>query len=362
MRKQECLARGAGLAIGIAIGLIAPVATQLEAQRTQSYEVSGQEVSVYNLAGEITVRAGGGSAVVVELTGGGADADQLSVETGSIDGIETLRVIYPGDRIVYPGISRGSRTETRVRDDGTFGDSHQGWGSRGNRVRISGNGNGLEAYADMTISVPAGQRINIYLAVGELSAANVNGEIRLDTQSAPVVAREIRGSLVVDVGSGSVDVQDVDGDLSIDTGSGSVEVTGASGGSTLIDTGSGSVTASDVTTTELNIDTGSGRIRASNVAATDIRLDTGSGSVELEVLNDADHIEIDTGSGGVTLTVPSSYGATVEIDTGSGGIEMEMPITMRRWQRDHVNGTIGDGTGTLLIDTGSGSVRVLQGR
>ena len=98
------------------------------------------------------------------------------------------------------------------------------------------------------------------------------------------------------------------------------------------------------------------------MAADHITLDTGSGSVDLEVLNDPSHIEIDTGSGGVTLTVPSSYGARVEIDTGSGGIEMEMPITMRRWQRDHVNGTIGDGSGTLLIDTGSGSVKVLQGR
>jgi hypothetical protein len=360
MRKQECLVRSAGLAVGFGIAIA--LATPLAAQRTQSYEVSGREVSIYNLAGDITVRAGGGSAVAVELTGGGSDADQLSVETGSLDGVETLRVIYPSDRIVYPGISRGSRAETRVREDGTFGDSHQGWGNRGDRVRISGSGSGLEAYADMVISVPAGQRINIYLAVGEISATNLEGEIRLDTQSAPVIAREIRGSLVVDVGSGSVDVQDIDGDLNIDTGSGSVEAIGVSGGSTLIDTGSGSVTASDITTTDLNIDTGSGRIRARAVAATEIRLDTGSGSVELEILNDADHIEIDTGSGGVTLTVPSTFGARVEIDTGSGGIEMEMPITMRRWQRDHVNGTIGDGSGTLLIDTGSGSVRVLQGR
>ncbi len=365
MTTQKRSATRTGLTIGLAaLGLAVVTAIPAAAQRTRSYEVSGQEVSIYNLAGEVTVRAGGGSAVVVELTSGGADAGELSVETGSIGDIETLRVIYPSDRIVYPGMSRGSRTETRVRDDGTFGDSHDGWGrrDRGDRIRISGSGSGLEAYTDMVISVPRGQRINVYLAVGIASATNVDGDIRIDTQSAPVTAREIRGSLVVDVGSGSVDVSDVDGDLNIDTGSGSVEVNGVSGGWTLIETGSGSVTASGITSTELNIDTGSGRIRASDVAAGDIRLDTGSGSVELEVLNDPDHIEIDTGSGGVTLTVPSSYGARVEIDTGSGGIEMEMPITMRRWQRDHVNGTIGDGRGTLIIDTGSGSVRVLEGR
>jgi lia operon protein LiaG len=62
------------------------------------------------------------------------------------------------------------------------------------------------------------------------------------------------------------------------------------------------------------------------------------------------------------VTVPDSFGASVDIDTGSGGIELDMPITMRRWQRDHVQGTIGDGGGRLLIDTGSGSVRILSGR
>jgi lia operon protein LiaG len=360
MIKQKREASGAGLVLGLITGLMLATAAAAQAQR---YELSGEEISIYNLAGTVKVRAGSGSQVVVELTRGGADGDQLSVETGAIRGSETLRVIYPDDLITYPGMGRGSRTEVRVRDDGTFGDSRDDWGfrGRGDRVRIEGRGRGLEAYADMTISVPRGQRINVYLAVGEASVTSVEGDIRIDTQSAPVTANGIRGSLVVDVGSGRVDVIDVDGDLNVDTGSGSVEVNGVSGGSALIDTGSGSVTASGITATELNIDTGSGRITARDIAASDIRLDTGSGSVDLDVLNDPDLIEIDTGSGGVTLTVPESYGARVEIDTGSGGIEMEMPITMRRWRRDHVNGTIGDGTGTLIIDTGSGSVRVLQG-
>jgi hypothetical protein len=86
MTTQKRSATGAGLTIGFAaLGLAVVTAIPAAAQRTQSYEVSGQEVSIYNVAGEITVRAGGGSAVVVELTSGGADAGELSVETGSID-------------------------------------------------------------------------------------------------------------------------------------------------------------------------------------------------------------------------------------------------------------------------------------
>ncbi len=63
----------------------------------------------------------------------------------------------------------------------------------------------------------------------------------------------------------------------------------------------------------------------------------------------------------MTLTVPASFGARVQIETGSGEIDLDFPVTMRRWERDQVVGTIGDGSGRLVIDTGSGSVRLRKG-
>ncbi len=363
MRRLQWLTERAGTAIGLATALALSGSAALDGQQTERYELSGSEIAIYNLAGQVTVQQGRGSAVVVELARGGRDAGELRVETGPIRGMETLRVIYPDDQIVYPDMGRRSRTELRVREDGTFSDSDRGdsgWG-RGDRVSIRGDGSGVEAYADLTISVPAGQDIAVYLAVGEAFVSNVDGTIRMDTHSAPVRATGTRGSLVVDVGSGSVDVSDATGEVNIDTGSGSVDVTSVSGDVLLVDTGSGSVTADGIDVGDLEIDTGSGRIEARRVSAATVRLDTGSGSVNLELLSEADDIEIDTGSGSVTLTVPASFGASVEIDTGSGGIEVDMPVTMRRWDRDHVTGTIGDGQGRLVIDTGSGSIRIRQG-
>jgi len=347
----------AGMGIGLALAVAAPGAVQ-----AQSYEVSGGHVAVYNLAGVVTVQAGRGSAVTVEVRRGGADADELQIETGPIGDAETLRVIYPDEDISYPEMGRGSRTTVRVRDDGTFGDSDWRGRGRGYEVTISGRGRGLEAYADLTISVPAGQSLSVYLAVGEGRVENVDGTIVMDTQSAPVFASGTLGSLTVDVGSGHVEVRDAQGEVDIDTGSGSVDVTNVTGRTLFIDTGSGSVSAIGVTVDDLTIDTGSGEIVAEGVASPNITLDTGSGSIELEATDNAENIEIDTGSGEVTVAVPESFGAEVEIDTGSGGIELDMPLTMRRWQRDYVRGTIGDGRGRLLVDTGSGSIRILQGR
>ena len=97
---------------------------------------TAERVAVYNLAGTVALE-GGGSAVVVEVKRQGGDAGRLRIEQGTIRGRESLRVIYPSDRVTFTGMSGSS--EVRVRDDGTFFD---GESSGGRRVRISDAGGG----------------------------------------------------------------------------------------------------------------------------------------------------------------------------------------------------------------------------
>lgn len=340
---------------GVVALLALAVPPSLTAQASGTFSVSGNRVSIYNLAGMVQIRAGSGSDVVVEIDAQGADADRLTVETGTIRSSETLRVIYPDDEIVYPELGRRSRTTVRVRSDGTFGN-----GRGGDRISIRGSGRGLEAYADMTISIPQGKSVAVFLGVGEVDVANVNGELRLDMQSASVTSTGTRGALSIDTGSGSVDVTDAQGDINIDTGSGSVRVSGISGGSLIVHTGSGSVTGENLTTEDLNIDTGSGRITLNTVTASYVRLDTGSGSVRVDLTSDVDLLNIDTGSGNVTVSIPDDFGARLEIESGSGGIDFDMPVTVRHFSRSELTGTIGDGEGTVRVDTGSGRVRFLR--
>ncbi len=147
-----------------------------------------------------TIWPGSGSDVVVTATRGGADSATLRVERGTIGGRETLRFSYPGDRIVYPRMSRGSRTDIRVREDGTFGGPHpwdrdhrQGRARRGESVTIGGSGQGREAYADLVVAVPEGQTFDVYLGVGNIALSNVSGTIGVDASSASVTAEGIRG-------------------------------------------------------------------------------------------------------------------------------------------------------------------------
>src|SRR5207237_1330764 len=80
--------------------LCAPLLASLGAQ-TERRSVAGDRVAIYNLAGRLRVQAGAGSEVVVEMTRGGRDASRLNLATGIVRGAQTLRVVYPSDRIVY---------------------------------------------------------------------------------------------------------------------------------------------------------------------------------------------------------------------------------------------------------------------
>ncbi|HTR20235.1 MAG TPA: DUF4097 family beta strand repeat-containing protein [Gemmatimonadales bacterium] len=336
----------------------------LAAQASQRYTITGSDAAIYNLAGSVKIGPAGGTAVVVDVTRGGRDAAQLRVDTGAIGSRQTVRVIYPDDDIVYRGgHDRGEWSTTLdVREDGTFGgDEHWGRHGEGRRVRISGDGSGVESWADLAIGVPKGQRVAVYLAVGRVTATNVNGDLRIDVSSADVTAEGSQGPLSVDAGSGDVRVTNAQGSLDLDTGSGDVTVSGATGDDLRIDTGSGDVAVDAVRVNTLNIDTGSGDVTADSVRGDDLKFDTGSGNVRatLVATSSPSLIDIDTGSGNATVTLPPAFGGKVVLDTGSGEIDLGgIAVTVSRLENDHIEGRIGSGTGRLHIETGSGDVRL----
>ncbi|HWN20212.1 MAG TPA: DUF4097 family beta strand repeat-containing protein, partial [Gemmatimonadales bacterium] len=315
-------------------------ATGLGAQQVERYAMSDDEVAIYNLVGQVRVEAGTGGEVTVQVTRGGAQAAQIKVAQSKHDGEETLRFIYPGNRILYGGTSSGnSSTQLRVRDDGTFGDQGDDQDKdrkkEGRSVIIS-NAGGLDARANLRIGVPSGRQVSVYLAVGDVSISNVNGTLHIDAATAPVTASNTRGELEIDVGAGAVQVTQSRGDLSVDTGSGGVTVSDARGESISIETGSGDVTATNLNSSQLSIDTGSGNIQVTSLTAPQVSLETGSGSVTADLNGEIWNVKVETGSGDVTLKVPPTLAAEVDIETSSGDIETDFEVAVTRHARDHM--------------------------
>lgn len=342
-----------------AIVLPAIVVPQSVSAQAEQRNLRGGHVSIYNLAGHLRAMPGTGDAVTVEITRRGADRDKLRIETGTVRDRETLRIVYPSDRIVYPELRTRTRVTMRVRGDGTFSD--EGW-PRDSRdeIEIRDSGSGLEAFADVVVRVPRGQKIDLYLGAGRVEVANVEGDILIDVAAAEVDVSGTKGNLSLDTGSGKVAVRDATGSLNIDTGSGGVTIDRVRGDVLNIDSGSGGIQATDVDMRDLEADVGSGGLRFYRTKATNITVDAGSGGVNLELLSNVESLQVETGSGGATIRLPSTVGAEVEAETGSGGFTTDFEITTRRVSRNHVAGRIGDGKGRIRLEAGSGSIRLLK--
>jgi lia operon protein LiaG len=337
--------------------LAALTVTPALAQGVERFQIAGDKVAIYNLAGVAILEPGTGSAVVIELKRGGRDAGRLEVEQGPIGGASTLRVVYPDDQIVYDppnGTWHGS-SNTSVREDGTFGE-----GRGGRDVRIHSSGSGMEAWGDLRIAVPRGQQFSLHLVAGEMTVTNVNGTLFLDGGSTNTTSSGTTGSLSIDVGSGDVRVRTATGDVKVDTGSGDVWIDGSGDGDVWVDTGSGDVSLGRLRARSVRIDTGSGTVDGTQVVADDLAVDTGSGDVRLAFDGSPKNTTVDTGSGTVMLTFPTGYSAAVDLETSSGSFTVDFPLRVTRRERDHVRGVIGSGVGQLKVDTGSGDIQIKQ--
>lgn len=336
--------------------LLSAVAAVPALAQTEQHSLSGPRVAVYNLVGTIRAEAGGGGEVAVQVTRRGRDAGRLSIQTGAIGGRETLRIVYPAERIIYPELGR-SRIRMDVRRDGTFSDQ---WDGRRDDVEIRRDGSGLEAHADLVVRVPKGKRIELFLGVGRMDVANVEGEIVVDAGAAEVTVTGTRGILNLDTGAGRVSVRDVAGDVTVDAGAGGVSLDRIRGDVLVIDSGSGGIQGSDIEVRELRADVGSGGFRFIRTKAPSVEIETGSGGAHLELLSDVQRLDVEAGSGGVTIRAPATLDAEVSIETGSGGFHSDFEIVTRRMGRNNVQGRIGAGRGRIDIESGSGTIRLLK--
>jgi hypothetical protein len=333
----------------------AAMAGTAAAQQPKSYTLSGPSAAVYNLAGRLTIEPGSGSATTVEVTPVGADAGKLTIETGPQRNRQALRVIYPDDRIIYPALGRGSSTDVRVNDDGTFDTD---WHS-GHSVEIRGSGSGLEAHADLKIRMAAGSRLDVHLAAGDVTVTNANGNLQVSTGSGDVTASGVKGSFEVETGSGNVTAEGISGDLTAETGSGDVRLAQQAGDRVKIETGSGNITSTGVEATRLELETGSGDIQLDRASTQGGSLDTGSGDITATFAPGLTSLKVETGSGDVRLTLPSDYSGLLDVETGNqDDIVVDFPFQLVRKDESSVRGKIGNGTGSISIETGSGGVRL----
>ena len=310
---------------------------------------TAHDLTVTDLIGAITIEGSDSANFEVEVKVHGKDAtrDLVKIQSKQGDNAE-LDVLFPvkeDSRFVYPPLGDQSSTTVTVSRHGRDADNPLDAVLRslgGRRIKVSGDGRGLEMWADVTVRVPRDRRLFLDLCVGSIEATRVASRLELNTQSGPVRTAGVTG------------------DLTVETGSGDVIVEGSQGDALRLDTGSGSVKMSAIGCKRLHVETGSGRVDAKGVTTDDLKLETGSGSIALA----CDHVgsgpyHIETGSGSIELSLPGDTSADVAAETGSGQIEVDVgKVQVLSREDDSVSFRMGKGGADIKLETGSGSISI----
>lgn len=169
----------------------------------------------------------------------------------------------------------------------------------------------------------------------------VGFEVKLKTSSGGIAVDGLAGAAHADTNSGSLKFTAVRGAIDGRTSSGSIKVI-ACEGAVNVRTNSGSLTIEDV----------AGAVQGS----------TRSGSVTAQFSSPPrDDVQLKTSSGSVTLRMVDHAAFNLDAATSSGGVRSELPVTIvGKAARDRLTGTVNGGGQSLVLRTGSGSIRVLR--
>ena len=273
---------------------------------TQRIEVSGTaELTLANVAGNITVEGVDGNAIVIEAAkrgGSQAARDQVQVEISE----------------------RGDRVEVRTRYP------------RNNRER------GRVA-VDFAVQVPSGGEVSVTSVSGTVTVERVDGETRAESVSGDVritaVAELTRAKSV----SGDIVLTDAtaERDLQAETVSGSIEGDNVATRRLEMSTVSGDVSLVDVQSSRADISSVSGNIVYEGMLAEDGRYD------------------FQVHSGRVTLRIPDTVGFELDASSFSGSIRSDLPLeteSIDTGRRRTLEGRFGDGSAFLDITSFSGDI------
>ena len=271
-----------------------------------------------NISGDITVTAGTGKDVTLDITRrsrGRTDADAKM-------GLEQVKVEID---------HRGDRATVETR----YPDQQQGRNRQLYSVSVTYN-----------IVAPAGTR---------MSVTNISGD---------VIVKGMKGDLGVDVVSGDIQISQSSRLTNVKSISGTATITDVDADGNLTFGGvSGDVTLQRVKARRLSVNLVSGDIKAGDVTAEGVELKSMSGDVEYSgPVAKSGRYELQAHSGDVIVAIQGNVGFDLRAETFSGSIRADASVNLKETSRSRqaLRGTVGDGSAVVVATTFSGDVIVTR--
>ena len=160
---------------------------------------------------------------------------------------------------------------------------------------------------------------------------------------APQIIVELpqHSSAAITLGGGDITAAGLDGNLKLTSGGGGISVRGFNGG--------------------LTAATGGGGIKASGVFSA-LRLQAGAGGIQVNVHSGSvmrKDWRLNTGAGAIEARLPTELRASLRLNVGLGGIQCDLPgLDTTRSSGNELDGELNGGGYRLSVATGTGGIRI----
>lgn len=174
----------------------------------------------------------------------------------------------------------------------------------------------------LDITMPGQTSLNLKSTNGMISVSDIGKDVVAKTTNGRVELRNIDGSAEAGSTNGSITAEQIGGDVTGHTTNGKISCSGLVGNL-------------DATTTN------------------------GSVGINYDSSAPADrNIHVRTTNGSVNITLPPDFAGTAQASTSNGKLVCDRPVTISGRIDKHLSGTIGQGSGRLVLKTTNGSIHI----
>lgn len=173
-----------------------------------------------------------------------------------------------------------------------------------------------------------------------------NGEqkdVILTNQSGSIALEKVKGNVVLDCPYTGVDLREIDGSVTVRSKSSTIRADGVGG--------------------DWKSETEYCTLRLRALRPKQLIADNKSGLIHVEALSVPERVELRNEYGNVEIEIPKGFSGAVDLDAEYGTVETDLPLNVRkRASSAYAVGTVGSGSGSILIHTRSGNIRLEQSR
>jgi len=290
-------------------------------------------IEVLNLVGTVTVESSQGTAVEWQTTIHSiakeekrakelGDKLKIKVEEKSESKKVQLTASYPVSEhaiYYYPAKEDGAKESRKKREKGGFKyKTKLAYQDKEVTVMTEPSLAAIYLFADITLKVPQGVKVEVKNYVGKITAHDFAGELDGESVTAPMNIIMSQGKLSFSTASGTVAIEGYEGEIVGSSGDAKL-VCSTCRGSVQLNTGSGQIVIDDSNFETIQAKSGSGAISLQKSSG-NLLLTTGSGRIQAEGFVAKKFVKIETGSGAIRLKGDFSALEKLFIQTGSGDI------------------------------------------